>query len=550
MNSPLKQSKCATTMRQARDMRLTSPSLILALSILSVVFTFGGRAQIVYVPLDQSVYGFLQRTYARGFHSLNGEVIPYSTMQVASALAAIEKNDSLLSQREKEELEFHKTAFKKELHQIDSTIQTEDRWNLVNYNSSNMAMVLNPVAGITLENGIRHTYTGAALSGDFGGIVGFSFRFHDNGESGNNIDAQKKDTPETGINIVSRPDPKTIQYSDVTATIGVGWTWGAFSIGKDYINWGMGNRGKLILSSKAPSFPFLRLDLHPTDWLRFYYLHGWLQSDVVDSLRTYSSRLANKPRYIYREKYIAAHLVSVSITGDLTVSFGESIIYSDMPPNIMFLNPFLFYRAIDHYLTRNYLGDGNNSQFFGNIDYRLLHSTQLYGTLFIDEINTDKIFNDAGARNQLGFTVGTRTEALARYGVSVNAEYTRILPWVYSNFVQTQVYESSSYLLGHYIGQNADQIYAEIIYRPTYNSSVQIYYDYVRKGGLTDIAHQYQLPSMPFLYGNVDRRTVYGFSGQYEVYYDLKVRVFGEYSSHRAKKVLGGIALSYGLSEN
>jgi hypothetical protein len=216
----------------------------------------------------------------------------------------------------------------------------------------------------------------------------------------------------------------------------------------------------------------------------------------------------------------------------------------------MFLNPLLFYRAIDHYLTRDHLGDGNNSQFFGNIDYRVLHNTQVYGTLFIDEINTDAILNAAKARNQLGFTVGTRTEMLAKYGVSLNAEYTRILPWVYSNFVQTQVYESSGYLLGDYIGQNADQIYGEIIYRPTYNSSVQVYYDYVRKGGLTNIEHQYELPSMPFLYGNVDRRTVYGFSGQYEVYYDLKVRVFGEYSSQRAEKVLGGIALSYGLSKN
>jgi len=471
-------------------------------------------------------------------------------VQVASALVAIEKNDSLLSKGEREELEFHKTAFKSELLTLDSTIHTGVRWNLVNYESPNMAVVLDPVAGIIVGNGFRHTYTGAAFSGELGGIVGFNFRFHDNSESGDNIDAQKKDTPETGINIISRPDPKTIQYSDITATIGVNWTWGVFSVGKDYINWGMGNRGKLILSSKAPSFPFLRLDLHPTDWLRFYYLHGWLQSDVLDSLRTYSSRIAAYPRNIYREKYIAAHLLSLSVTHNLNISIGESIIYSDIQPNIMFLNPLLFYRAVDHYMTSTSIGDGNNSQFFGNIDYRGLHNMDLYGTLFIDEINTDEIFNDAKARNQLGFTVGARSELLAQYGVSLNAEYTRILPWVYSNFVQTQVYESSGYLLGDYIGQNADQIYGEIIYRPTYNSSVQVYYDYVRKGGLADVAYEYQLPSLPFLYGTVERRTVYGFSGQYEVYYDLKVRVFAEYNSQRAVKVLGGVAVSYGLSKN
>jgi hypothetical protein len=359
-----------------RDTRLTYRSFVFGICILSLTFISIGQTQVVYVPLDQSVYSFLQRTYTRGFHSLNAEVVPYSTKQIAAALKEIQQKDSLLSENEKKELSFYAAAFKDELMPIDSLWKIDDRWNLSNYHSANFNLTLNPVAGVIIGNGLYHKYYGAVFAGDIGNTVGFNFRFHDNAESGDNIDVDKRNTPETGINIVRRPDPKTIEYSDITATLGVRWGWGTFSLGKDYIHWGMGTRGKLILSSKAPSFPFIRLDLFPTEWLRFYYLHGWLESDVIDSLRSYSTLLAHAPRNIYREKYIAAHLVSLSITRNLNVSFGESIVYSDGTPNFMFLNPLLFYRAVDHYLSRNgTLGDGNNSQFFGNIDYRFMGSS-------------------------------------------------------------------------------------------------------------------------------------------------------------------------------
>ncbi len=514
---------------------------------LSLIIAILGQAQVVYEPLDQSVYSFLQRMYVRGLHTENLEVTPLSRSKIAECLQVIQRGDSLLSVLDKQELAFYSKDFAYELqsHSSGNTV-IESSWHLFRYSDSTMSLVLDPMLGVNINRRGYHRFSGAKLYGQFGDMVGYTFHFTENAESGDRINDNRTNASATGINIVRRIG-NSIEYSDIRATIGTKWKWGSIAMGKDYVNWGMGQRSKLILSSKAPSFPFIRLDINPTDWLRFYYFHGWLQSDVLDSSRTYSSRISTMPRNIYREKYIAAHLVSLTPMKDLNFSFGESIVYSDISPNLLFLNPLLFYRAVDHYLTTKEIGDGNNSQIFFNADYRAFNMLELYGSLFIDEISTDAIFNDAKARNQLGYTLGFMLTSPFQTDVTITAEYTRMLPWVYSNFIQTQTYESDGYLLGNYIGQNADQIYLKLEYRVLPQARVSLFYDYVRKGGLEDIHFQYELPSPHFLYGTVTRNTQYGIDIFYEPYHDLRLSVQGIYDTQNKDKHRVVLQGAYGL---
>ena len=514
---------------------------------MSLTIVINVQAQVVYEPLDQSIYSFLQRMYVRGLHSENLEVTPISRIKIADCLNKILQGDSILNIKEKEELSFYSSDFDKELRQINNSFrEKENLWHLYNYSDTLFSFVVDPVLGISISKGVYHRFNGAKLYGEIGELIGFSFHFHDNLESGENIDETKANTSTTGINIVRRYN-KNIEYSDIRAMIGTKWKWGSFAIGKDYVNWGMGQRSKLILSSKAPSFPFIRLDINPTDWLRFYYMHGWLQSDILDSSRSYNTRISTMQRNIFREKYIATHLVSVSLLKNLNISFGESIIYSDMSPNLLFLNPLLFYRAVDHYLTTKEIGDGNNSQIFFNADYRAFNAVEVYGSLFIDEINTDKIFNDAESRNQLGYTFGLIINSPVQSDLTFITEYTKILPWVYSNFVQTQTYESDGNLLGHYIGQNADQVYLKLEYRIKTRMQISLFYDYIRNGGLADIHYQYQLPSLKFLYGYVSRNTKYGIDFIYEPLHDLRFGIQVFYNTRIKDKFGFALQASYGL---
>ena len=47
------------------------------------------------------------------------------------------------------------------------------------------------------------------------------------------------------------------------------------------------DNGLLVMSQKAPSFPLIRLDINPIEWLSFNYFHAWIASDVVDTTSLY-----------------------------------------------------------------------------------------------------------------------------------------------------------------------------------------------------------------------------------------------------------------------
>ena len=61
----------------------------------------------------------------------------------------------------------------------------------------------------------------------------------------------------------------TILRSVGDAVIATDWSWGSFSFGKDFHEWGYAESGLLVLSQKPPSYGFIRLDIKPVDWFRF-----------------------------------------------------------------------------------------------------------------------------------------------------------------------------------------------------------------------------------------------------------------------------------------
>jgi len=117
-----------------------------------------------------------------------------------------------------------------------------------------------------MEKGEAIFGTELSFYGYIGKHIGFSFSFRDNDESGKTVDRDKSFTPETGV-IKSLSSINGFQYGKLQTTIAVSWNWGSFSIGKDFLEWGYANSGKIVLSDKAPSYPYLRLDVHPAKWL-------------------------------------------------------------------------------------------------------------------------------------------------------------------------------------------------------------------------------------------------------------------------------------------
>jgi hypothetical protein len=470
------------------------------------------------------VYEFLKKMEAQGRLTGYRDIIrPLSRKHVAEMLLRVEGSARFLSDVDLRRLTFFKEEFGDELGMVDSSwTEAPRRWHPLTFVLDEGLLNVDLNAAFLTERSQadwrQRVSNGLRMYGYVFGNVGFSFHFADNREIGTPLDPVRAVSPEDGL-IISKRSAHSFEYdfTDVELSYQTGGM--TFSLEKIPMWWSTGRRGSLMLSPKAPAAPQLRFRAELAEWLDFTYIHAELNSQVLDSLRsyhTYTSSIHDYVRPVYRQKYMAAHVLEASVTDWLEVSFGESIVYSDRTPQIMYLIPVMFFKSGEHYNQ-----DTDNSQFFLSADAHPGWGSNLYASVFIDEIATSEIFNPDKVRNQLGFTVGMQSFDLLLANTELMIEYSRLNPWVYSHRFQAATFQNAGYDMGHWIGQNADLLTVEAVYRPWRNVRASAWYEALRKGGRTDVSFQYTTPSQPFLYGPVRRETSFGARVVYEPVRDL-----------------------------
>jgi len=531
--------------------------------ILFLIFTFYFSlfsllfSQVVYEPIHNDIYNYLSRLSQRGVIEYHDNIKPLQRKYLALKLIEADENIEQLTSLEKEELKFFREEFGREIkREVKKVVLNEpvrqnigedkshlslltshdssrttwfgkdqySRIRLFSYEDKLFTVNLSPILGYSFgkieDKKTTHFWNGLSFYGYLTNNIGFNFSFRDNREEGVNINRTKEFTPETGV-IPSQRGSDFVEYSEVRANISVDWSWGSFTVGKDFMNWGYSNGGKLVLSDKAPSFPFIRLDIYPTDWLYFNYFHGWLASSVIDSSASYETDREGEYRTIYRKKFIASHTLVLKAFTGFDISLGESIVYSDQL-QFLYLMPIMFYRLADHYLSENNNNAGDNSQFFFALSSRdHIPNTHLYATLFIDELALSDVADEEKQRNQLGFTFGGSVTDLPINNLTFSLEYTRINPFVYRHYIQTQTYESNNYIMGHWMNHNADQIFTSIKYRIIRGLQAKVWAQYIRKGEDGTVDDQYIRPSKPFLFGLRFNYTNWGIDINYEIIHEL-----------------------------
>jgi hypothetical protein len=135
------------------------------------------------------------------------------------------------------------------------------------------------------------------------------------------------------------------------------------------------------------------------------------------------------------------------------------------------------------------------------------------------------------------------------------AEYSRINPWVYTHRITATEFTNNGYIMGSWMGQNADNLCFDLSYRPVrsvrFGGTLQVF----RKGGLKDISFQYQYPSQPFLYGPLHEERSIGFHARYQFVRDgfIDARITSRTTSDEAlhlsndRKVEFSVSARYGL---
>jgi len=282
------------------------------------------------------------------------------------------------------------------------------------------------------------------------------------------------------------------------------------------------------MSQKAPSFPLIRLDVNPVEWLSFNYFHAWLSSDVVDTTSFYPTENGDQ-RFLFRDKYLASHTLTIKPTRGLDISIGESIVYADQL-EILYLIPITFFRLADHYLSRQANSAGSNAQFFASVSSKgHIKNTHLYGTLIIDELSLSGLTNPETQKYQIGFTLGSSVTDLPINNLTLKLEYTKIYPYTYQHYINTTTFESASYVMGHWMNNNADQVFGSLKYRFIRGLEAEIWARYIRQGERADESKQFELPQPPFLFGLRTNYTYLGAQVKFEILHELFARARYQY---------------------
>ncbi|MGB5529232.1 MAG: hypothetical protein WBQ32_04610, partial [Ignavibacteriaceae bacterium] len=395
--------------------------------------------QTVFEPVSSEIYPLLERLYIKGVIEYHSEIKPVPRKEIAGYLLKALANKSKLTPLDTKELEFYLQEFADEISFISDTLslrlpRTEfftsgetGRFRLFNYRDSLFSFNLDPILGIEVasnfNSGYSHTWNGLEFYGYISDHWGFSLNFRDNIESGENIDIEKSNTPEHGISLSKLAD-KSIQYDEVDAEVNYSWSFGNVSLGKYNLNIGNGRAGQIIMSSKAPSYPMIRLDIRPVKWMNFIYVHGWLKSGIPDSSTFRYTSVEGRESISDIPKFIASHMLSFYIDDDLTLSIGESVVYSGKVEPV-YLIPVMFFRLADHYLSSSGSNTGDNAQLFADASFRISSiKSKVYGSLFVDELSLENVF-EGGNLSSIGYTLGTEFSDLVIPNSSLVLEYSK-----------------------------------------------------------------------------------------------------------------------------
>lgn len=532
-----------------------------------VFFVSHSSAQTIFENNRSEVYPFLNRMAQKGLVQFDDIIQPVTRTHINQTLVDLQNIKSKLSNTEQKELAFYLEEFaiindtntKLDLFKNDYN----KRWRSFRLQSKEFVVNGDPIIGIATFNNdgktVQQLSNGMEMWGTMGVQKkwGYQLYYRDYTEKGNGIQNTNIASPETGKILIGANANNQINYSEIRANLSYSWKNGSISFGKDNMNWGYGENGKLVLSNKTPSYPYIRFDYTPVKWMSFNYMHAWLNSNLVDSnlsYNTYTGGVSGDTRILYTQKYLVTHSLIFKPIKGLNIALGESIIYSDKldPGFFIPINLFKFY---DNNRSNYSINAGSNGQYFLQISSRnQIKNTHLYASTFIDEIRVGEIFNKSKSRNQLGYTIGgSVTDVIVPY-LTLGAEYTRINPFVYSNLIPAQTYTSYNHSLGDWMGNNFDRKIIFLKYTPLPKLKLIARYQDIRKGAAGTIVQQYLAEPQPaFLFDLQNKRKDIYLQATYEWIHNLYVRSSAQWLSETnangltINSTMYSLGISFGL---
>ncbi len=510
--------------------QLQHKNLLILFLILTPVIN--SNAQNIPVHFNhEAIYDFIDELANDKIIEINTIAKPYSRTFISEQLILAEKKQEHLSKRQIKELEYYLKVYA--LHKkLDYNPYSESaKINIFNdtshfntgihplglfYKDSLFTFSLKPIWGIRYYSNqndqVRHTWGGAEAYGTISKNWAVYVNLRDNYQTQILSQPTYFTQQEGGNYKVNEGGRKGGDYSEMRGGITYAWNWGSIGLVKDHIQWGNNYNGASIFSGRTPSFGMIKLHLSPVKWLDFNYFHGWLVSEVIDSSRSYYTSNGDW-RGVYRDKYIAANIYTFKPFKNFYFSLGNSIVYSDVNPQIVYLIPFLFYKSADH--TINHGVDNQNSQMFGDFSFRMIKYLHLYGSIFIDDFSVTRINNDE-RQNFIGNKLGGKLSNWPVKNTYLTFEYTKTNPIVYKHRVPATSFESNQYNLSHYLRDNSIEYYFNIGYKPIRGLKFELAYLMAEHGNEYQYTDGNEAELLPFMQNTTWKNESFSISASYE----------------------------------
>jgi hypothetical protein len=224
------------------------------------------------------------------------------------------------------------------------------------------------------------------------------------------------------------------------------------TFGRDKHFWGNGQRS-LFLSDNSAPYLFLKYKL--TFWRVEY-------TSMITQLTNPNSTSFGSVDGTYVQKYGAFHHLNIKITHWLDFGLFEGVISRRSGNNLdpSYLNPIIFYRAVEHSL-------GSPDNVFVGADFKAnaFNHLSIYGQLMLDEFNFKHMLKGDGWRaNKYGIQLGLKYIDIAP-NLDAQLEFNMVRPFTYTHEADLN-YTNYNQGLAHPLGANFYEVIAQLHYQP------------------------------------------------------------------------------------
>ncbi|MGE5804458.1 MAG: capsule assembly Wzi family protein [Ignavibacteria bacterium] len=465
------------------------PHSIFFLLLIILLFNASDYAQTEYIPSDNPVYNFLERMESRQIiNDYNSFEIPKTRNNVAGYLKEVILNENKLDEVDKKILGDLKIEFEFEifntLNNSESLIGSgpydffsqNEKYLFYLYDSSRANFFINILGegeGIFLNSSSAKTSAvlssiGGEIRGTFLNHFGFLLKGTNGFVSGSKQAATAR--KDLSYNYKLNETPDETFFDETEGYLTVDFDLLRFKFGRDRMKIGYGYI-KSFLDDNSPLFDYLSFNLK-YEFFSFSYFHGKLQGNPSVEFDSVSG-----PSNIVEEKYFGYHRLGFNISEDFDFGLGEMIIYGGRPLDFAYLNPFSFYKSIEHSNR-----DRDNAMLFFDFNNNSFEGLKLFFTFLIDDIKFGKI-GTGWYGNQTAINAGLKCYSL--YGllpVDIQFEYLRLEPYTFTHRLSRNSFTNFGYNLGSFLQPNSELYFLQINYRFNHRLDFSVNWSYTLHG--------------------------------------------------------------------